>query len=204
MRQRCRTNGQPPGWTRASLEVSQARENGGIPADAAIVGNYVTGGDADAGVYARDLLHLAEDSDVIVLGKVIAKSRARLLLPRAIMTDYTVEIVEWFHGPLVNGQQVVVTMPGGFVRFANGTTAEWREGRNRFFAINDEFVLYLGQISLNNSTFYVPNLGTQGVFGFGADGKVMPHAPTVYPLYKAHANMERVSFLNAVRATAVH
>jgi hypothetical protein len=196
---------QPSGWTKVTVDLVEALRNGGIPAAAALVGNYVDGQEDDAESIAEDLLHLAEFSQVIVRGKVIAKSQARLSPSlKSITTDYTIEVLEWFHGPLVNGQQVAVTMPGGLVQFSNGTTAEWRPVRNRFFAINDEYVLYLTQISVGNSTFYVPTLGPQGVFGFGADGKVRSHARQIDTVYQKYANMERLSFLNAVRASAVH
>jgi len=172
-----------------------------LPAAAKLVGHYVGGEEADSNVGVLDLADLARVSTVVVMARVTGKFPARLRTINIITTDYQLEVTDWFQGPFVNGQDLKVQMLGGRVRFSDGTTAEWREVRNPFLKLNTEYLFFLERFL--DEDVYVPSVGTQSIFGFTAEGKVVSWARAQDEVFKKYSGLSRESFLAQVRASVI-
>jgi len=190
-------------FTPYSAELVKALREGGISAAANVAKHYVSAGDDfESEVIAEDLGSLAKSSDVVILARVTGVRPAILVANNAILTDYEIVVTDWFQGPLVPGAELRVRLPSGKIHFSNGTTAEWRPIRVPALSLNTEYVLYLSRRP-SEPDVYSPTLGSQGVFGFDANGLVAPHGRKNDEVFRKYAGWERQAFFRQVHALAI-
>jgi len=107
-------------WT----AVGEALNRGGIPAAAAVYGLYQS--DVPFGnVTKHDLSGMASISHAIVTGDVVAGHPRLTDDKQLIVTEYQVVLTRMLkgEGALELGRTIVVSIPGGALQFANGSTA---------------------------------------------------------------------------------
>ena len=126
-------------------------------------------------------------------------------------TVYDVKIQEVLKGEGFRpGDTVKVALPGGKVRFEDGTTAETVTPEFEKMRNGGTYVLYLGTRPAGNGALYpdsrvvVYNLiaGPQGLFELSTEGKVRSHARPTDTVAKETKDKHVTMFLTEARALA--
>jgi hypothetical protein len=178
-------------------------------------GDYVVEQTVFEELVARNLVSLAADSELVVVGRVAGGVSFLSPDERMISTTYQVQVVEAPKDAFVNfgsatGQVISVIMPGGKITVGDGITAEMRYRNRKPLAVGDTCAFFLqrvekawpaSQMSDRTRSAYVPRLGSQGVFRLTADG-VKPEGSSVSPLFIAFATTPNTEFVGRVRAAA--
>lgn len=193
----------PP--TRKTAETIGAMRSGGLPAAAALVGDYVTLDDHDVHWSVQDLYRLATASDAVVLARVASRSSSQLSPElQYLSTDHHLTVLERFQGPIAAGAPVTVRMGSGRVTFANGTSAEIRASRMPAgLEQGRDYVLFLAEIQATPAVYEVV-YGPQGLFAFTSDdAHVVSPARDIDEVFKKYNGLTRADFLGQVRANTI-
>ena len=115
---------------------------------------------AGPGRYA-DLSGLAGDSTAVIIGT--PQTNISQLTPdgMSITLDYRVKVEYVYKGALREGDFVTVSLPGGMVKFEDGSTAEVRTSGFRKMQDGKTYALFL---TPKGRGAFVPTGGAQGVF----------------------------------------
>ena len=190
----------PP--TEMSKELVYASRDG-LRAVARLVGHYVRLEDSDdvEFVVERDVKDLCDNGTLVVVARVIGRSEARLSEDGGLVTtDYSVTIAERLQGELQDGVRLTVPMPGGTVKFPDGTSASIRSTRNPDIRIGSRYVFFLRRAEATEP--YTPFLGPQGVFLLDDAGRVISRARDTDDVFQNYNGTDAAGFLSLVRAAA--
>ena len=128
------------------------------------------------GRYAA-LSGLAGDSTAVIIGT--PQTNMSRLTPDGmnITLDYRVKVEYVYKGALREGDLVTVSLPGGMVKFDDGSTAEVRTPGFRKMQDGKTYALFL---TPKGGGAFVPTGGAQGVFGIPTNS--LTRAVQVHPL----------------------
>lgn len=163
-------------------------------------GNYVENENPDKTARHADLSELTAHSAAVVIATA-AQNVCRLSADgKSITIDYLMSVQYAYKGNLQEGNAITVSLPGGHVAFADGTTAEIR---TPWFKKMQSGVTYLLFLSPGDrSGDYVTTGGAQGLFEIPTDPhnrKVKTHTGLLKdPMWK-YQNMDVRDFLKEVR-----
>lgn len=124
-----------------------------------------------------DLSGLAGDSTAVIIGT--PQTNMSRLTPDGmnITLDYRVKVEYVYKGALREGALITVSLPGGMVKFDDGSTAEVRTPGFRKMQDGKTYALFL---TPKGSGAFVPTGGAQGVFGIPTTS--LTRAVQVHPL----------------------
>lgn len=146
-----------------------------------------------------DLNELASHSTAIIIGTAQHNSCQLSADEKRITIDYEVAVQDVIKGDLQKGRALTVSLPGGKVRFDDGTTAEVRAPWFKKMENGKTYVLFLDAGS--DLGKFVTAGGPQGVFEMPADtnGVVKSNSGRGRdPIWKYH-NTNSQAFLSQIR-----
>lgn len=108
-----------------------------------------------------ELSGLAGDSTAVIIGTPQTNSSRLTPDGMSITLDYRVKVEYVYKGALREGDLVTVSLPGGMVKFDDGSTAEVRTSGFRKMQDGKTYALFLTP----KGGAFVPTGGAQGVFG---------------------------------------
>ncbi|HKC62068.1 MAG TPA: hypothetical protein VKB86_00415 [Pyrinomonadaceae bacterium] len=121
-----------------------------------------------------DTKMLVKDSPIIILGRV-ERSPCKLSEDgERITIDYQVRVSDVVKGNMAKGTLVTVSVPGGLVRFDDGTTAEFRTPSFRKMASGRSYLLFLTPEGKRDGILITTG-GPQGIFELSRDGASAMH-----------------------------
>lgn len=145
-----------------------------------------------------DIHEITQDADEIVSGTAVGPGACRLTEDgRGITTEFEIRIDAVFKGKLKSGQRIVVALPGGFVDFGQGLSAELRSSWIRSMTEGQGYVLFLARNPRDGG--FCPVGGGQGIFGFGEEGLLSVHTGRAGDPFWNYQGMDRESFLDLIR-----
>lgn len=131
----------------------------------------------DGDVTSATVAELFRRSPIVVIGKVLAQ-RAHLSADgQRVTTDIAVDSQEVLRGPVVVGQVVRISLPGGSHRFADGVIVHQTTAGYQKPNVGGTHVLFLREArpALSDKTEYELAVGKQGQIELDfANGKVIP------------------------------
>lgn len=107
-------------------QVNDAFEGGGIPAAAAVFGKYRSSENFGGISVAENITGLTWASHLVIVGHVRSEQPVLSSDQRHLLTEYRVEVVQAMKGGdvIAAGREIIVSVPGGRMVFADGTSAE--------------------------------------------------------------------------------
>ena len=209
-----------PGFTQDKAQIdfaehqilAEALRKGGLKEAARIKGDYVMTYDPFWHTPTLDLKGLTKKSGLIVTG-IPVNNRCRLTLDGFIvLTVYDVLVTEVLKGDDVKaGQTIKVALPGGKVRFKDGTSAEVRTPDFQQMSNNKTYALYLYEkLAQSGHIFKDPSIvvhrltsGPHGLLELSEDGKrVKSHARPDDPIAIETKDISVEDFLKRAREEA--
>lgn len=145
---------------------------------------------------------LTKNSEAIIVG-VPANNRCKLSTDgQLITTDYDVVVQEVLKGNIQQGSTIKVSLPGGKVKFEDGTTAEI-ETPNFMKMVNGRtYALYLNE-SRSENDIYELTAGPQGLLELPTDGRrIKSHARPTDPIAEETKDKDMKEFLKEARKQA--
>lgn len=145
---------------------------------------------------------LTKNSEAVIVG-VPAKNRCKLSTDgQLIITDYDVVVQEVLKGNIQQGSTIKVSLPGGKVKFEDGTTAEI-ETPNFMKMVNGRtYALYLNE-DKTRSGIYELTAGPQGLLELPTDGtRIKSHARPTDPIAEETKDKDMKVFLKEARKQA--
>src|SRR5829696_7018811 len=126
--------------------VRDALRRGGIREAARIKGHYVGEFDPHWDFGRFDIEALAKNSAAVIMGTPTKKVSSRLSQSgQTILTDYEVEVREVFKGQVSVGSSITVALPGGFIEFEDGTTAELKAHEFEPMKLGATYTIFLSE-----------------------------------------------------------
>ena len=157
----------------ASL-IQQGNTGGKLRQGAKEKGHFVLTYDDPQWKHILDMKMLVKSSTLIILGKV-ERSPCKLSEDgERITIDYLVRVNEVIKGSIAQGTLITVSLPGGLVRFDDGTTAEFRTPSFRKMASGRSYALFLTPEDKRNGILITTG-GPQGIFELSRDGASAMH-----------------------------
>lgn len=178
-----------------------ALDGGGTLHEAAIAsgGTYIAAMTTNNGWLAfDDLKDLTRVSKIVVIGTPVENVARVSSDGKAVSTYYQIRVERRLKGKFGEGDTLRVALPGGKVRFDDGTTAQINTPDFPKMINGNRYLLYLNPAESNPSGApdLVPAGGSQGIFELKADGKVLPFARSgIDPLGK-YAGAEQAAFVD--------
>ena len=117
---------------------------------------------------------LVKSSSLVVLGRPIRNTCKLSVDGNQLTIDYDVEVSEVIKGNTIARSHLLVSLPGGLIRFQDGTSAEVRTPTFRKMVSGRHYVLFLSPGDANGNTFVVTG-GPQGLFEISPDGSRLTH-----------------------------
>lgn len=149
--------------------IRQGNAEGKLRKGAKEKGHYVLTYDDPQWKRTFKIRTLAKISPIIVLGKV-ARNTCRLSQDGGLITvDYEVIVSDVLKSSLPSGTHLMVRLPGGMVKFADGTSAEFRVPAYRKMTNGKTYLLFLAPENRTDSIL-IPNGGPQAIFEISPDG----------------------------------
>jgi len=153
---------------------------------------------AQSRTYA-DLADLANHSTVVIIGTPVANLSKITPDGKSATIDYQIKVEYVYKGAMREGDLVKVSLPGGMIRFENGSTAEVRTPWFRKMLNGQTYALFLTPSTSGN---FLTTGGAEGVFDIPTSATsrlVNTHAATVNdPMSKYH-NLDVRIFLADMR-----
>ena len=179
--------------------VRDAIRRGGYREAARVKGNFKGSFDPHWDWAQLDVESLAKYSEAVIVG-VPSKNLGSHLAAQGqlIVTDYEIVPQEVIKGDMQQGEAIKVSLPGGLVRFEDGTTAELVTGS---FKLEEgkTYTLFLFKETPESDAFILV-AGPQGLFELSDDGQsVKPSGRASDPAVKETRNMDVKTFLKEVR-----
>ena len=202
----------PRNVTGPSLTVQAALRRGGLHEAARVSGGFFkTWGNAMPDLYISDLAQVVGRSDAVVVG-VPTSSKSHLSKDGSyITTDFRVVAEQVLMGDIPSGREIVVSVQGGRLQFADGLAAEIEmldmappEHGGRVVMMlwkntwaSDELVSWT-----NGAPLYSPALGPLGMYTMGStdSSKIQLHSDATQPVLTAHRGDSTGGFLRSVDA----
>jgi hypothetical protein len=120
-----------------------------------------------------------------------------------VTTDYEFLVLERFQGAVGEGEGIHLRLPGGLVRFDNGTTAEWRLAHMPPLRLGDEAVVFVRR-AVDDGDGVFRLVSTQhGIYRFDAAGRVATSASSSSGLAKKFGGVSKEDFLASVRGATL-
>jgi hypothetical protein len=117
---------------------------------------------------------------------------------RIVRTFYQAKIEQVLKGDLKPGDNVTVSLPGGKVGFADGSTAEVQTVWFKKMVNNKRYLLFLND--KNKTRNFLTTGGPQGVFELPADGRgAVSHSGLRDDAMRTYDNKNVAAFLNEIR-----
>jgi hypothetical protein len=208
---RGRQDGQRPADAAAQETFDEAVRREGLRGAARVRGTYVHQYDYHFLEVGTDWEGLTKKSELIVTG-VARDNRCRLTKDGFIvLTVYEVLVQEVIKGEGVEAGDIIkVALPGGKVKFEDGTTAETVTPDFEKMRNGNRYALYLNKrppgdgdvYKDSNIVVYSLSTGPQGLFELTPEGTVKPHAHPDKPLVKETKDKHVTAFLTEARALA--
>jgi hypothetical protein len=154
--------------------IGQGNAEGRLRKGAKEKGHYVATWDDPQWKQARDIKTLAKSSSFIILGRAAWNVCKLSQDGDQITIDYGVKVSDVIKGNVKPGINLAVSLPGGMVRFADGTSAEFRTPTFRKMNKGRTYLLFL---SMDNKRggILVPTHGPQSIFEVSLDGASASH-----------------------------
>lgn len=180
----------------------EAIRRGGIREAAKIKKDYVGLYDPhlDWGLFTIE--KLTKNSEAVIVG-MPSNNRCKLSKDgQLITTDYDVVVQEVLKGNIQQGSTIKVSLPGGKVKFEDGTTGEI-ETPNFMKMVNGRtYALYLNE-SRSESSIYELTAGPQGLLELPTDGRrIKSHARPTDPIAEETKDKDTKEFLKEARKQA--
>lgn len=192
-----------PGASRLPAIVSQsnqaADDNRPLKDKAKEVRNFV-GGESPKGTAASDLAGLTKLSTDIIIGTALENHPTLSADGKTITLNYKVRVEYVYKGKLAEGADTTVSLPGGKVKFADGTTAEIQTGWFRKMLNGQTYALFLTPGVVNG--VFVTTGQAQGVFDIpttASDRVVKTHSGVPRDPINKYNNNDVKSFLKELR-----
>jgi hypothetical protein len=179
--------------------VRDALRRGGIREAARIKGHYVGEFDPHWDFGRFDIEALAKNSAVVIMGTPTKKVSSRLSQSgQTILTDYEVEVREVFKGQVSVGSSITVALPGGFIEFEDGTTAELKAHEFEPMKLGATYTIFLSE---GDATLGVYTLtgGPQGLLEVVNDRTLKSHGRPTDPVSEESRGKDKETFLKEVR-----
>lgn len=167
---------QPPRGDRAAqrMQVVEAMRKEGLRGAAKLKGNFVTECDPYHHQPQFGLEELTKYSEVAIVGAPTRNIRSKLSTDGLdINTEYEVIVQETLKGDLPTGSAITISLPGGKVKFTDGTSAEIKVIEFTPMRSGAVYTLYLNK---NDEGMYILTAGPFGLLEMHGDGKVRSHA----------------------------
>lgn len=180
----------------------EAIRRGGIREATKIKKDYVGVYDPHLDWGLFNIEKLTKNSEAVIVG-VPAKNRCKLSTDgQIITTDYDVFVQEVLKGNIQQGSTIKVSLPGGKVKFEDGTTAEI-ETPNFMKMVNGRtYALYLNE-SRSENGIYELTAGPQGLLELPTDGtRMKSHARPTDPIAEETKDKDTKEFLKEARKQA--
>ena len=118
--------GREPRNSHEHRQVAEAYARGGVPAAAAVFGKYRSSENFGGIDVAENITGLTWASHLVIVGAVRSGQPVLSQDQRHVLTEYRVHVMQTIKGSeaVAPGREVIVTVPGGRMVFANGTSAE--------------------------------------------------------------------------------
>lgn len=151
--------------------VVAALRRGGLREAAKMKGHYV-GTTRTAGWMKYDIESLVSSSSVVIIGTPFLSS-SNLAGTDRIETEFKARVDRILKGELNDERFVNVIVPGGKVRFEDGTSAEIKTPDLGPIELNQKYVFFLKPSDDSSQVFYLTG-GGQGLFKVLSDSRVKP------------------------------
>jgi hypothetical protein len=174
----------------------------GLKGAARIKGDYVGKLDPHPDWLTFDLEMLTQKSVAVVVG--IPVDNRCILTPdgQSITTDYDVVVQEVLKGDIQVGSTIKVALPGGKVKFLDGTTAEVKTPGVEGMVHGWKYALYLSEYRVKPGVYDL-TAGPQGMIELPDDGKmVISQARETDPVKKQVKDKDAKTFLKEARKLA--
>ena len=182
-------------------EIVDAIRKGGLREAARIKGNYSFTSTAYTEAEFADVEALTSHSELVIIGTPVIGAARLSPNGNAIVTDYQVNIIATLKPNKSEEHVLTIIVPGGIVRFEDGTSAEMRtpglkieNGKTHIF-----FVTARDPIS---GKFHLTG-GPQGVYEIPADNSgVIPQGREIDHIFRRYKGQQPDSFLQEIKQAA--
>lgn len=180
--------------------VRDALRRGGIREAARIKGHYVGEFDPHWDFGRFDIETLTKNSAVVIAGIPAKKMGTRLSSSgQTILTDYEIKVGEVFKGPVSARDSITVSLPGGFIDFGDGTTAEVKTPEFEPMKLGATYTMFLSE-SDDRPDIYMLSGGPQGLVEIVNDTTLKSHGRPTDPVSKESKGKDKDTFLKEVRS----
>ena len=154
--------------------AAQTNQEGRLRREARRKGHHVETWEDPQWKQRLNVKTLVKKSSLVVVGKA-TRALCTLSADGSQLTiDYQLIVDDVFKGSATAGSVLPVSLPGGLMRFEDGTLAEVRTPAFRKMVAGKKYVLFLSADS-NGRTVLVPTGGPQGLFEISMDGTKATH-----------------------------
>ena len=180
------------------IAVRDALRKGGLREAAKLKGNYVEEFDPHWDWVRLDIETLTKNSTAVVIGRITKRLDARLVGDGLIFTDHEVAVDELLKGNVKRAKTIVVTLPGGRINFAEGTSAELTTPTLDPIRIGGAHILFLSDNEDKSSNVFFLVGGPQGLVDMEGSN-VKSYGRPGDPVAVQAKNTTKESFLKEVR-----
>lgn len=157
-----------------------------------------------------DLKDLARESDAVIVGLAVS-NRCRLTSDqKSIETVYRIRVEDKLKGPLHQGEEASVALPGGQVSFPDGVLARINMPDFPLIANGRRFVMFLSRRIINDGSreqktdensapVFVVTGGVRGLFELLPEGKVVPRGRLGIHIVGKYRNLGHKDFAEKVQ-----
>jgi len=182
----------------------QTFRNDGLRGAAKLKGHYIADFDPHWDFGRFNIESLTKNSAAVVVGVVGQDLGGHLTESgKVILTNYEVVIQEVIKGEVLEGTNVIVSLPGGRVQFEDGTTAELRTPTFEHVKPGGTYTFFLSEVEKSPGTYTLTG-GPQGLVELIDSGVVKSHGRDTDPIAEQTTgkDKDRQSFLMDVREQA--
>jgi hypothetical protein len=182
------------------MQVVEAMRKEGLRGAAKLKGTFVTDYDPYHHQPPFGLEELTRNSEVAIVGAPTRNIRSKLSTDGLdINTEYEVVVQETLKGDLPMGSTITVSLPGGKVKFTDGTSAEIKVIEFTPMRPDAVYTLYLNR---NEEGMYILTAGPYGLLEMLGNGKVRSHARAKDAIALETKDREATDFLKHARKLA--
>jgi hypothetical protein len=183
-------------------KVRDALRRGGLREAARIKGRYVASTDVHWDFGQFDVETLTKNSTAVIVGVPRRTLGGRLSADgQTILTDYEVSVSERIKGAMPQGSTITVSLPGGLVKFEDGTSAELKTPEFDHFKTGATYTLFLSETENAYNVFTLSG-GPQGMVEIVNDTTLKSHGRPTDPVSKEVKVKGKEAFLEDVRGKA--
>ena len=118
---------------------------------------------------------------------------------QTILTDYEVRVSEVFKGSASAGDSITVALPGGSIKFEDGTTAELKALGFEPLKLGATYTIFLSE-SAATPNVYTLSGGPQGLVEIVYDKTLKSHGRLTDPVNEESKGKDKETFLKEDRA----